>query len=79
MTGVQTCALPIYYLLGRTNIRTPYDQYGSIENDYLFETKLYTDKYGLPEEAIKQIDDYIEFIKHKYQPDSRKRKKNTRK
>jgi len=67
------------YLLGRTDIRNPYDKDGSIKNDYLFETKSYLDKYGLPEEAVKQIDDYIEFIKQKYTQGGSQRKKDSKK
>lgn len=56
-------SVSIDYLLGYTDIRNPK------------ESKIYTKSYyhrdlsGLPEEAIKQIDDYIEFIKLKYNPD----------
>jgi hypothetical protein len=41
------------------------------------ETKAFHTNYrnGLPEEAIKQIDDYIEFIKQKYNPDGTFKKK----
>lgn len=46
------------YLLGRSDIRK-------------IETKAYhsNDLSGLPDEAIKQIDDYIDFIKQKYNSD----------
>ncbi|WHH58275.1 helix-turn-helix transcriptional regulator [Petroclostridium sp. X23] len=55
------------YLIGRTDIR----------NHYKIETKAYhnLDKSGLPEEAIKQIEDYIEFVKQKYNPDGTLKKK----
>lgn len=55
----------IDYLLGYTDIRNPYS------NDDKSATKTYPnlDKSGLPEEAIKQIEDYIEFIKQKYKRD----------
>ncbi len=45
------------YLLCRTNIRK-------------IETKAYhnLDIAGLPDEAIKQVEDYIEFVKQKYNP-----------
>ncbi len=47
------------YLLCRTNIRK------------VKETKAYhnLDVEGLPDEAIKQVEDYIEFVKLKYNPD----------
>lgn len=56
------------YLLGRTDVKTFYDNETSAAKKCLFETQSYydLDKSGLPKEAIKQIDDYIEFIKHKY-------------
>lgn len=58
------------YLLGRTNIRKP----GSV---LVAETQAsYSlDMTGLPEEAIKQVEEYIEFIKAKYNsPGSLKKK-----
>ncbi len=56
------------FLLGRTDIRTP------IETK--IETKAYhnLDTSGLPEEAIKQVEDYIELMKLKYNPDGRLKK-----
>jgi transcriptional regulator with XRE-family HTH domain len=50
------------YLLGRTDIRNSYETN--------IETKAYhnLEKSGLPEEALKQIDEYIEFVKQKYKP-----------
>ncbi|MBB6215190.1 transcriptional regulator with XRE-family HTH domain [Anaerosolibacter carboniphilus] len=66
------------YLLGRTDVKTPYDTETCIERKCLFETKSYynLDKSGLPEEAIKQIDEYIQFIKHKYLSDETSQKKD---
>ena len=49
------------YLLCRSNIR----KFGKTE------TKAFhnLDVDGLPSEAIKQVEDYIEFVKQKYNPD----------
>ncbi|MFZ5967390.1 MAG: helix-turn-helix domain-containing protein [Bacillota bacterium] len=60
------------YLLGRTEIKKPYDKDETVEKAYFFETpsSYNFDKAGLPEEAIKQIDAYIEFIKQKYHSDT---------
>jgi transcriptional regulator with XRE-family HTH domain len=57
-------SVSIDYLLGRSNNRNPDDK--SIN-----ETKAYynLDTSGLPEEAIKQVEEYIEFVKLKYNPD----------
>ncbi len=51
------------YLLGHTDIRDIPEKKN--------ETKAYhnLDVSGLPEEAIKQVEDYIEFVKQKYNPD----------
>ncbi len=51
------------YLLGRTDIRNL--------SQSKVETKAYhnLDIAGLPDEAIKQVEDYIEFVKQKYNPD----------
>lgn len=51
------------YLLGRTDIRDL--------SESKVETRAYhnLDVSGLPEEAIKQVEDYIEFVKQKYNPD----------
>ncbi len=51
------------YLLGRTEIRDL--------SESKVETRAYhnLDVSGLPEEAIKQVEDYIEFVKQKYNPD----------
>ena len=58
------------WLLGLSYDRIFLDE-ASVEKKHGIETKAYhnLDKSGLPEEAIKQIDDYIEFIKQKYNPD----------
>lgn len=55
------------YLLGRTDIKTSTN----------IETKAYhnLDVGGLSEEAIQQIEDYIEFVKQKYNPDGTLKKK----
>jgi transcriptional regulator with XRE-family HTH domain len=70
--------VPVDYLLGRTDVKTPYDKEPFDEKKYLLETKSdYTlDKSRLPAEAIKQIDEYIEFIKHKYHSDETLQKKD---
>lgn len=59
------------YLLGRTDIRNPR------KHDEIT-TKAYhnLDVEGLPEEAIRQVEEYIEFIKQKYNPDGTLKKKN---
>lgn len=58
----------IDYLLGRTDIRNFYEKTEAPENEYVSESRAYDDffKIGLPDEAIRQINDYIEFIKQKY-------------
>ncbi len=59
--------ISVDYLLGRTDIRT----------STRIETKAYhnLDVCGLSDEAIKQIEDYIEFVKQKYNPDGTLKKK----
>ena len=56
------------YLLGRTDIKT----FRTPE----IETKAYhnIDVSGLPDEAIKQVEEYIEFMKQKYNPDGSSKK-----
>lgn len=54
------------YLLGRTDIKHPYQIKESREPSFIQETKSCLCHQGLNEEAIKQINDYIEFIKQKY-------------
>lgn len=55
------------YLIGNSDIRNPYKD----DPTYKIETKVYhnLDKLGLPVEAIRQIEEYIEFVKSKYNPD----------
>jgi len=48
------------YLLGRSVIRKPGKSIEESHAYYNFNVE------GLPDEAIKQVEDYIEFIKHKY-------------
>jgi transcriptional regulator with XRE-family HTH domain len=52
------------YMIGKSDIRNPYQS----EDISKQKPKAYhdLDKSDLPEEALKQIDDYIEFIKQKY-------------
>ncbi|MDF2524585.1 MAG: putative transcriptional regulator [Clostridiales bacterium] len=59
------------YLLGCSNVRNPY-------SETKFETKAYhnLDMNGLPEEAIRQVEEYIELIKLKYNPDGTLKKKS---
>ncbi len=59
----------IDYLLGRTEIRN--------YKESKIETKAYhnLDISGLPDEAIKQVEEYIELVKLKYTPDGSLRKK----
>lgn len=55
----------IDYLLGRTDIRKPLNSNNSTtETLYCFDLK------GIPKETIKQIEDYIEYIKTKYSADA---------
>lgn len=56
---------------------------GKTENhNYNRKTNIITKAYhnldvnGLPEEAIKQVEDYIEFIKQKYNPDGTLKRKD---
>jgi transcriptional regulator with XRE-family HTH domain len=54
----------IDYLVGKSDIRNPYETNNKLE---LTNKRYYIlDKSCLPEEALKQIEDYIEFIKQKY-------------
>lgn len=64
------------YLLGRTTVRNFYGKDEAGEISSVSETASYNDfnKNGLPEEAIKQINDYIEFIKQKYNSEGSKQK-----
>jgi len=57
--------ISVDYLLGRTDIRNPYKNCNkSIDK----EAKLYKniDVTDLPEEAIKQIEEYVEFMRQKH-------------
>ncbi len=57
------------YLLGRSNTQN--------FNETKIETKAYhnLDVTGLPDEAIKQVEEYIELVKLKYNPDGSLKKK----
>ncbi len=57
------------YLLGRSNTQKFYESQ--------IETNAYhnIDITGLPDEAVKQVEDYIELIKLKYNPDGSLKKK----
>lgn len=59
----------IDYLLGRSNIQN--------FNKSKIEKKAYhnIDITGLPDEAVKQVEEYIELIKLKYNPDGSMKKK----
>ena len=56
------------YLLGRTSVRNFYEKAEVEENDFVSEGMSCKDLYsiGLPDEVIRQINDYIEFMKQKY-------------
>ncbi|MFZ5967342.1 MAG: helix-turn-helix domain-containing protein [Bacillota bacterium] len=64
------------WLLGLSDDRHSKDV--SLEKNYGIETRVfhYKGTEGLPEEAIKQIEDYIELIKLKYNPDRTLKKKD---
>lgn len=49
------------YLLGRSDVRT--------HKTPTPQVKIGLDISGLPQEAVKQIEEYIEFVKHKYKFD----------
>ncbi len=51
------------YLLGRTNIKNSHDLKTQTKSSHNLDIS------GLPEEAIKQVEDYIEYIKQKYNSD----------
>lgn len=61
----------IDYLLANTNVRNPY----RTEND--MPTKAYhnLDQSGLSDEDIKKVEEYIELLKQKYNPDGSLKKK----
>lgn len=54
------------YLLGRTDIRASYSRVKRQRCQYHVGSSPDFDLEGLPQEAIEQIRDYIEFIKNKY-------------
>lgn len=62
------------YLLGHTDIR---NNYSDESNDNKIITKAYhnLDTAGLSEEDIKKVEDYIEFLKQKYNPDGTLKKR----
>lgn len=61
------------YLLGRTSVRNFYEKAEVEENDFVSEGMSCKDLYsiGLPDEVIRQINDYIEFMKQKYKPEGK--------
>lgn len=62
----------IDYLFGRVNIKNPAKEIEKIiatNDNYKFDLE------GLPEEAIRQIEEYIEFIRSKYNSDLESKKK----
>ncbi len=69
------------YLLGRSEIKNPYAKEEPAESELSCETKSYyiLEKHTLPAEAIQQIDEYIEFIKQKYDANGYLRKKDPQK
>ncbi|AOT71503.1 helix-turn-helix domain-containing protein [Geosporobacter ferrireducens] len=68
------------YLLGRSEIKNPYGRDASAVMETNLGSKYYLlDKSGLPEEAVEQIDEYVEFIKQKYDSSENSRKKGTKK
>lgn len=58
------------YLLGRSIVRNPHSETIN-ENEAYYNL----DMNGLPEEAIRQVKEYIELIKLKYNPDGTLKKK----
>lgn len=66
------------YLLGRSEIKNPYGKEESLENELSCEAKSYyfLEKHDLPAEAVQRIDEYIEFIKQKYDANGHLRKKD---
>lgn len=59
------------YLLGASEIRNLHKEQSSLTRVF---NNLYT--YDLPDEAIKQIEEYIEFVKQKYNKDASAKGKN---
>ncbi|MDF2545795.1 MAG: transcriptional regulator [Anaerosolibacter sp.] len=66
------------YLLGRTNYRDQNFEKESVEKKYGFATKAYhnLDVGGLSEEDISKVEEYIELLKQKYNPDGTLKKKD---
>lgn len=58
------------YLLGRTEICSPEVENSKKDRCYVIDVS------DLPEEAIKQIEDYIEYIRQKYSSAKRKNKRS---
>lgn len=58
----------IDYLLGRSNVRNPE------ENKVITKAFHSIDIEGLPDEAIKQVEEYVEFIKSKYKSNETSKK-----
>ena len=54
------------YLVGRTSLRLPQSEYVA-ESESYYSLNL----EGLPREAIKMIEDYIELVRLKYNPNSK--------
>lgn len=60
------------YLLGRSNIRNLHESKIETKANHKFDVE------GLPDEAIKQVEEYIELIKLKYNPDGSSKINNKR-
>ena len=63
----------IDYLLYRVNIRNPYQD--KRESGFVYKVHYHLDLAGLSDEDIKQVEDYIAFLKTKYTPDGALKKK----
>ncbi len=57
------------FLLGRSDIRNPQETKGEPKGLYGLEVS------GLPEEALLQVREYIEYVKHKYTTEGDSKKK----
>lgn len=57
------------YLLGRTDIK------GLQENEVRYDGIKFIDVSGLPEEDIRKVEEYVELLKQKYNPDGSLKKK----
>ncbi|MCG8501253.1 MAG: helix-turn-helix domain-containing protein [Firmicutes bacterium] len=64
----------IDYLLYRVNIRNPYQD--KRESGFVSKVHYNLDLAGLSDEDIKQVEDYIAFLKTKYNPDGALKKNN---